>query len=76
MGPRTRSSPPRRRCTRRSELKPNDRSAYYAEGWHLLTRDLQGPRVWADIEAFVLDPDAPLPSGAPVVPGAPTRANN
>jgi acylglycerol lipase len=57
-------------------LKPNDRSAYYAEGWHLLTRDLQGPRVWADIEAFVLDPDAPLPSGAPVVPGAPTRANN
>ena len=57
------------------KLKPSDRSAYYAEGWHLLTRDLQGPRVWADIEAFILDPDAPLPSGAPVVPGAPTRRN-
>lgn len=49
-------------------LKLGDRSAYYAEGWHLLTRDLQGPKVWADIEAFVLDPMAPLPSGAPPVP--------
>jgi acylglycerol lipase len=57
------------------KLKPTDRSAYYADGWHLLTRDLQGPKVWADVEAFVLDPDAPLPSGAPVAPGAPTRPN-
>ena len=58
-----------------SRLKPTDRSAYYEDGWHLLTRDLQGPRVWADIEAFVLDPDAPLPSRAPIVPGAPTGPN-
>jgi alpha-beta hydrolase superfamily lysophospholipase len=57
------------------KLKPTDRSAYYADGWHLLTRDLQGPKVWADIEAFIDDPDGPLPSGAPIVPGAPTRAN-
>jgi len=40
----------------------------------LLTRDLQGPKVWADIEAYILDPDRPLPSGVPAVPGAPTQA--
>jgi len=34
----------------------------YPEGWHLLTRDLQGPRVIDDIEAWIVDPDAPLPS--------------
>ena len=58
-----------------ARLKPSDRSAYYADGWHLLERDLQAHMVWADIEAFILDPAAPLPSGAPIVPGAPTRAN-
>ena len=30
---------------------------------------------WADVEAFIMDPDAPLPSGAPIIPGAPTRSN-
>ncbi len=49
-------------------LKPVDRSAYYADGWHLLTRDLQGPKVWADIESYLRDPAAPLPSGAPPLP--------
>ena len=58
-----------------AKLKPTDRSAYYAEGYHLLGRDLQAPKVWADIEAFILDADASLPSGAPVIPGAPTRPN-
>jgi acylglycerol lipase len=53
-----------------ARLKPGDRSAYYPEGWHLLTRDLQAKVVWDDIEAFVRDPNAPLPSGAPPVPGA------
>jgi alpha-beta hydrolase superfamily lysophospholipase len=53
-----------------ARLKPAARTAYYAEGWHLLTRDRQGPVVWADILAFVLDPRAPLPSGAPPIPGA------
>jgi alpha-beta hydrolase superfamily lysophospholipase len=52
-------------------LKPGDRSAYYPEGWHLLTRDLQGPKVWADIESFLRDSNAPLPSGVGPVP---TRA--
>lgn len=57
-------------------LRPTDRSAYYAKGWHLMTRDHQGPAVWADILAFVKDPQAPLPSGAPTIPGAPTPPND
>ena len=51
-------------------LKDGDRSAYYAKGYHLLTRDLQGPVVWADVVAWLKDPDAPLPSGAPPIPGS------
>jgi acylglycerol lipase len=61
--------------TAAKKLKPTDRSAYYAKGWHLMTRDRQGPAVWADVLAFVRDPNAPLPSGAPPIPGAPTRDN-
>ncbi|WP_304217320.1 alpha/beta hydrolase [Phenylobacterium aquaticum] len=49
-------------------LKPGDRTAYYAEGWHLMTRDRQGPKVWADILSYIRDPAAPLPSGAPPIP--------
>ena len=49
-------------------LKPTDRTAYYAHGWHLLTRDLQRDVVIADIQSFILDPAAPLPSGAPPIP--------
>jgi alpha-beta hydrolase superfamily lysophospholipase len=52
-------------------LKPSDRTAYYAAGHHLLTRDHQGPVVMADVLAFIRDPQAPLPSGAPPIPGAP-----
>ena len=44
------------------------RTAYYPEGWHLLTRDHAGPQVWADILAFLRDPAAPLPSGAAPIP--------
>ena len=55
-----------------ARLKPSDRSAYYAKGWHLMMRDLQGPVVWKDISAFIRDPEAPLPSGAPKIP-APRR---
>jgi alpha-beta hydrolase superfamily lysophospholipase len=52
-------------------LRPDQRSAYYAEGWHLLTRDHQRAVVIADILAFIRDPKAPLPSGAPPIPTAP-----
>jgi len=51
-------------------LPPGDRTADYAHGWHLLLRDKQAPRVYDDIEAFIRDPTAPLPSGAPPIPGA------
>jgi len=49
-------------------LPPGDRTAYYAKGWHLLLRDRQARSVWRDVAAFVLDPSAPLPSGAPAIP--------
>lgn len=51
-----------------ARLKTGDRTAYYAKGYHLLTRDRQGPVVWNDMLSFVLDPAAPLPSGAPPIP--------
>lgn len=49
-------------------LPPGARTAYYANGWHLLQRDLQARNVWRDTLAFILDPAAPLPSGAPPIP--------
>jgi alpha-beta hydrolase superfamily lysophospholipase len=52
-------------------LKPGNQTVYYADGWHLMTRDHQGPLVWRDILGFIRDPAAPLPSGAPPIPGAP-----
>ena len=50
-------------------LPAGDRTAYYAEGWHLLLRDKQAHNVWEDVAAFVRDPTAPLPSGAPPISG-------
>jgi alpha-beta hydrolase superfamily lysophospholipase len=58
-----------------SKLKPTDRSAYYEQGWHLLTRDLQRDVVIADIAAFIRDPAAPPPSGAPPIPAPGTPSN-
>jgi acylglycerol lipase len=49
------------------KLPPGARTAVYRDGWHLLTRDREGPVVWRDILAFVRDPTTPLPSGAPAV---------
>lgn len=40
------------------------RAAHYPNGWHMLVRDLQARVVLDDIAAWVLDEDAPLPSGA------------
>jgi acylglycerol lipase len=56
-------------------LKPSDRSALYANGWHLLLVDQQRETVFGDVESFIRDPGAPLPSGAPIVPGSPTAGN-
>lgn len=51
------------------KLGPNGRSALYANDWHLLNRDLGRERVLADALAFIRDPAAPLPSGAPPLVG-------
>ena len=56
-----------------ARLKPSDRSAEYARGYHLLMRDKQGPAVWADIASFIRDPKASMPSGAPPIPGSPAQ---
>jgi alpha-beta hydrolase superfamily lysophospholipase len=53
------------------QLKPTDRSAEYARGYHLLMRDKEGPLVWRDVLSWLRDPAAPLPSGAPPIPGSP-----
>lgn len=52
-------------------LHANERSAYYSDGWHLLLRDLHRQLVLDDALAFIRDPTATLPSGAPPIPGAP-----
>lgn len=44
-------------------LKPNTRTVYYPNGYHMLLRDLQAERVHADYLAFMKNPAAPLPSG-------------
>jgi alpha-beta hydrolase superfamily lysophospholipase len=54
-----------------ARLQSGARTAYYADGWHLLLRDKQARKVWDDTLAFLRDPSAPLPSGAPRIPGAP-----
>ena len=54
-----------------AKLKPEVRTAYYAQGWHLMTRDKQGPKVWADVLSFIRDPKAPMPSDAPPIPSSP-----
>jgi acylglycerol lipase len=42
------------------------RQALYANGWHMLLRDLDAATVRQDIAAWIADPTAPLPSGADV----------
>jgi alpha-beta hydrolase superfamily lysophospholipase len=48
-------------------LREENRTAYYARGWHLLLRDRQAQAVWRDTLAFIADPKADLPSGAPPI---------
>lgn len=40
------------------------RFAVYETGYHMLLRDLQAETVWRDLQAWIDDPNAPLPSGA------------
>jgi alpha-beta hydrolase superfamily lysophospholipase len=52
-------------------LKPEARTGYYPDGWHILLRDYGAAGVWGDILAFVKDPSAPLPSGVGPIPRKP-----
>lgn len=52
------------------KLGPGVRTAYYPDGWHLLTRDQERQRVIADVLAFLRDPGAALPSDPPKIPAA------
>ena len=45
-------------------LGESQRAAFYAEGWHMLLRDLQAQVVIDDIAVWISDRNAPLPSGA------------
>ncbi|WP_421730991.1 alpha/beta fold hydrolase [Brevundimonas sp.] len=61
--------PAMRRALQRAGQPPNLRTAWYPEGHHLLNRDLQAETVYRDVEAYLRDQSATLPSGAvPVLP--------
>jgi acylglycerol lipase len=49
-------------------LPPHVRTVYYEDGYHVLLSDLQRGKVIEDYLAFIRDPGAPLPSGAPEWP--------
>ena len=51
-----------------AKLGTSDQTAYYAKGYHLLTRDRQGEVVIGDVLAFIREPHARVPSGAPPIP--------
>jgi alpha-beta hydrolase superfamily lysophospholipase len=38
--------------------------AFYENGYHMLLRDLGAEAVWKDVAAWMVEPEAPLPSGA------------
>lgn len=60
---------PMRRALEQAGDSPNFRTGYYPNGWHILDRDLQAETVYRDVEAWLRNADAPLPSGAePVMP--------
>lgn len=63
-GEQDRIIPRRAYCAMVEALPPAEaiRTVLYRDGWHMLTRDLQGERVMADIAAWVKDPQAPIPS--------------
>jgi acylglycerol lipase len=72
-GARDQVIPPKPSYEAAGRLKPTDRTAYYKDGYHLLLIDKQAQTVWRDVEAFIRDPSAPLPSGAPPVPPPGTK---
>lgn len=60
---------PRSAMARTARVLPEHiRTAYYDRGYHMLMRDTQAETVWADMLAFMQDPDAQFPSGSPELP--------
>ena len=55
---------PMRRALERAGDRPGFRTGYYPDGWHILNRDLQAETMYRDVEAWLRDSAAPLPSGA------------
>jgi alpha-beta hydrolase superfamily lysophospholipase len=47
-----------------AEADGYQRLALYEDGWHMLLRDLGAEVVLDDVAAWIVDPKAPLPSGA------------
>jgi len=43
--------------------RPDSKLAFYKKGYHLLMRDRDGPKVAADVAAWIANHEAPLPSG-------------
>src|SRR5262249_23728327 len=57
---------PRASAVKAAERLPaSARTAIYAQGYHMLLRDLHADIVYGDILSYLHDPDAPFPSGAP-----------
>lgn len=55
---------PMRRALEQAGTGPDLRTGWYDSGWHILNRDLQAEVVFRDVEAWLRDPQGPLPSGA------------
>jgi alpha-beta hydrolase superfamily lysophospholipase len=58
-----------------ARLPRSARTAYYANGYHMLLRDRQAEVVYVDILSFLADPNAPFPSLAPPLPRSTLQAN-
>ncbi len=56
--------PPAATAVAWAHLPPGDRRAYYANGYHLMLRDLDHRAVDEDIASWIAHPERPLPSGA------------
>lgn len=56
--------PAMRLALERAGERPGFRTGYYPDGWHILNRDLQAETLYRDVEAWLRDANAPLPSGA------------
>jgi acylglycerol lipase len=71
VGARDAVVPPAATAAMIARLPPGVRLVRYPDGYHMLTRDLQAARVFADVAAALLAPDTPLPSGLEVaLPGS------